>query len=62
METMDSGLRICRQIREDSRKVKIFMPSSVGDEHAGSSDYIEVGFNGSISKPVSPEKLIDFLK
>jgi CheY-like chemotaxis protein len=62
MESMDSGLKICRKIREDSIEVKIFMLSSVGDEYAGTSDYNEVGFNGSISKPVSPEKLLEFIK
>lgn len=62
MESMDSGLKVCRHIREDSSEVKIYMLSSVGDEYAGTSDFNEVGFNGSISKPVSPEKLLEFIK
>jgi CheY-like chemotaxis protein len=58
MEHMDSGFRVCRDIRESDRDVKIFMLSSVGSDNAGTTDVHEVGFNGSMEKPVSPEYLL----
>ena len=62
MENMDSGFTLCRRIRESDRKVVIYMLSSVGDERAGTLDMHEVGFNGSISKPLSPERLLEIVE
>jgi len=61
MENMDSGLTLCRNIREKDRKVAIYMLSSAGDEYAGTLDMHEVGFNSSISKPLSPERLLEIV-
>lgn len=62
MENMDSGFKLCRNIREKDRKVIIYMLSSVGDERAGIMDMHEVGFNDSISKPLSPERLLEIVE
>ena len=62
MERMDSGFRICKDIRESDQKVKIYMLSSVGSDNAGTTDVHEVGFNGSMEKPVSPEYLLKMVE
>lgn len=62
MEKMDSGIILCRAIREKSRKVMIYLLSAVGDETAGTIDIHEAGFNGAMSKPVSPEELLDMVQ
>lgn len=62
MERMDSGFRICKDIRESDQKVKIYMLSSVGSDNAGTTDVHEVGFNGSMEKPVSPEYLLQMVE
>ena len=61
MEYMDSGFRVCKGIRESDRSVKIYMLSSVGSDNAGTTDVHEVGFNGSMEKPVSPEYLLQMV-
>jgi len=58
MERMDSGFRVCKNIRESDQNVKIYMLSSVGSDNAGTHDVHEVGFNGSLEKPISPEYLV----
>ncbi len=62
MENMDSGFRVCKGIRESDRDVKIYMLSSVGSDNAGTTDVHEVGFNGSMEKPVSPEYLLKMVE
>lgn len=62
MENMDSGFTLCRNIREKDQKVIIYMLSSVADENAGTMDMHEIGFNGSISKPLSPERLLEIVE
>jgi len=62
MENMDSGFTLCRNIREKDQKVIIYMLSSAADENAGTLDMHEVGFNGSISKPLSPERLLEIVE
>ncbi len=62
MEHMDSGFRVCRDIRESDQQVKIYMLSSVGSDNAGTTDVHEVGFNGAMEKPVSPEYLLKMVE
>jgi CheY-like chemotaxis protein len=62
MENMDSGFRVCKGIRESDRDVKIYMLSSAGSDNAGTGDFHEVGFNGSMEKPVSPEYLLKMVE
>lgn len=61
MENMDSGFTLCRNIRDKDRKVIIYMLSSAADEKAGNFDMHEIGFNSSISKPLSPERLLEIV-
>ena len=58
MEKYDTGVTVCRKIRETDKDVKIFLISAVGDEAANTLDTHEIGFNGAMSKPVSPEELL----
>jgi two-component system response regulator VicR len=59
MEKFDTGVTVCRKIRETDRDVKIFLVSAVGDETANTLDTHEIGFNGVLSKPVSPDELLE---
>ncbi len=61
LENMDSGFRICKHIRESDQKVKIYMISSVGSDNAGTHDVHEVGFNGSIEKPITDAHLLNIV-
>jgi CheY-like chemotaxis protein len=61
MERMDSGFRVCKDIRERDQEVKIYMLSSVGSDNAGTHDIHEVGFNGSLEKPISPDYLLNII-
>ncbi|HOK02658.1 MAG TPA: response regulator [Spirochaetota bacterium] len=62
MEKMDSGIRLCREIRSKDKNVKIYLLSAVGDETAGTLDIHEIGFNGAMSKPVNAEELTELVK
>lgn len=62
MEKQDSGITVCKKIRETNSEIKIFLLSAVGDEAAGTINMQEIGFNGAMSKPVSPEELINLVE
>ena len=61
MEKFDTGVTVCRKIRETDKDVKIYLVSAVGDEAANTMDTHEIGFNGVVSKPVSPEELLSIV-
>jgi two-component system response regulator VicR len=61
MEKFDTGITVCRKIRETDRDVKIYLVSAVGEETANTIDTHETGFNGALSKPVSPEELLELV-
>lgn len=58
MEKVDTGVTVCKKIRETDKTVKIYLISAVGDETAGTLDTHAIGFNGAMSKPVSPDELL----
>ena len=62
MEKFDTGVTVCRKIRETDKDVKIYLISAVGDEAANTLDTHEIGFNGAMSKPVSPEELLGLVE
>lgn len=62
MESMESGINLCKKIREKSKDVRIYLLSAVGDEVAGTIDIHKTGFNGAMSKPVSPEELLNMVE
>jgi len=62
MEQVDTGITVCKQIRNISDKVKIYMLSAVGDEAASTINVAEAGFNGAISKPISPDELLRLME
>lgn len=61
MEKFDSGVTVCRKIRETDKKVKIYLISAVGDEAADIPEASEIGFNGVISKPITAKKLLELV-
>jgi len=61
MEKFDSGVTVCKKIRETDKEVKIFLISAVGDEAADIPEASEIGFNGVISKPVTAKKLLELV-
>ncbi|MCX8122931.1 MAG: response regulator [Spirochaetes bacterium] len=61
MEQVDTGISVCKKMRAENSNVKIFMLSAVGDEAATTIDVMKVGFNGAISKPVSPDELLHLI-
>jgi len=61
MEKFDTGVTVCRKIRESDKDVKIYLISAVGDEAANTLDTHEIGFNGAMSKPVSPEEILELI-
>jgi len=62
MEKQDSGITVCKKIRETEKDMKIYLLSAVGEETAGVMDIQDIGFNGTMSKPVSPNELLDLVK
>ena len=61
MEKFDTGVTVCRKIRETDKDIQIYLVSAVGDEAANTLDTHEIGFNGALSKPVSPEELLSLV-
>lgn len=62
MEKFDSGVTVCKKIRETDKNVKIYLVSAAGE---GSSDIPEasgMGFNGTMTKPITPEKLLKLIE
>jgi DNA-binding response OmpR family regulator len=62
MEKFDSGVTTCKKIRETDKNVKIYLVSAVGDETSDLSDLNSMGFNGKMTKPIIPEKLLKMIE
>ena len=62
MDRADTGLTLCKEIRKTDQHAKIYLLSAVGDETARTIDIHEAGFNGAMSKPVTPDELINLVK
>ena len=58
MEKFDSGVTVCKKIRETDKDVKIYLISAVGDKTSDLTEIHEMGFNGSMSKPLTPDELM----
>lgn len=61
MEKFDTGVTVCKKIRETDSKVKIYLISSIGDENSDIPDTLSLGFNGKMTKPIIPEKLLKLI-
>ncbi|HOP29629.1 MAG TPA: response regulator [Spirochaetota bacterium] len=61
MENFNSGVTVCKKIRETDKKVKIFLISAVSDETSGQPAAQELGFSGTMTKPINPEKLLKLI-
>jgi DNA-binding response OmpR family regulator len=62
MEKFDTGVTVCRKIRETDKNVKIYLISAIGDEAADIAEIREMGFNGAISKPITPYELLGLVE
>jgi DNA-binding response OmpR family regulator len=62
MEHIDEGVHIAKEIRNISKKVPLFLLSSIGDATAGNIDLSNIGYTGVFQKPVDPDKMIDTIK
>ena len=58
MEKFDTGVTVCKKIRETDKIVKIYLISAVGDEAVDLPETQEMGFNGAMSKPITPDELL----
>lgn len=61
MEKVDSGIQVCKKIREKDKKVKIYLVSNVGDPSIESIDIQDIGFNGALQKPLEPKELLNLV-
>jgi CheY-like chemotaxis protein len=58
MERIDTGVGVASKIRMKDKGVPIYLMSSVGEVTAANIDIHDLGFNGLLQKPVSPDDLI----
>lgn len=58
MEKFDTGVTVCKKIRETDKDVKIYLISAVGHEAVDIPEIHEMGFNGAMSKPITPDELL----
>ena len=62
MENIDEGLKVVHQIRQDNKRVPIFLISSIAKESESKYELDELGFNGVFQKPLPLDKLISAVK
>ena len=62
MEEVDAGTNFVRELKLLGCKVPIYMLSSVGDSLNLSMSYSDLGLQGVLQKPVSPENLLKLLR
>jgi len=62
MEEIDSGRNFVKEVRNDNKGIPIFLFSSVGDQLSQTTNYMELGFNGVLQKPVDPKALLATIK
>lgn len=58
MEKFDSGVAVCKKIRETDKNVRIYLVSSIGYDTADIKESLEMGFNGLMPKPITSEELV----
>ena len=61
MEKFDTGVTVCKKIRETDTNVKIYLVSAVSDEASDIPDVNGMGFNGKMTKPITPERLLKLI-
>jgi CheY-like chemotaxis protein len=61
MEKVDSGIQVCKTIRETDTTVKIYLVSNVGDPSIENIDIQGIGFNGALQKPLKPIELLNLV-
>ena len=62
MEKVDAGIKAAKVIREENKKVPIYLLSSIGEATSSNVSISEIGFNGVFQKPVDPDTLISQIK
>ena len=58
METVDAGVVFAGELKKLSSSVPTFLLSSMGDNLGNNVDYTDLGFSGTLQKPVNPEQLL----
>lgn len=58
MEKFDSGVTVCKKIREHDKNVKIYLISAAGERKSDITEIHEMGFNGALLKPVTPAEIL----
>lgn len=62
MEKVDSALNFMKQINSNGIVPPVFLLSSVGNDFYQSIDAAELGFAGTLQKPVEPDNLVRLIK
>lgn len=62
MEEIDSGRNFVKEVRNENKGIPIYLFSSVGDQLSQTTNYMELGFNGVLQKPVDPKALLATIK
>ena len=62
MERIDSGSKVAAMIRKEDKNIPLYLLSSIGDATATTTELSNLGFTGSLQKPVYPKSLITEIK
>ncbi len=62
MESIDSGIRLARDIREKNGRVPLYLLSDIGRISSENIDLKKLGCNGAFQKPFDPDELIRVIK
>lgn len=62
MERVDAGSKVAEAIRLENKDVPLYLLSSIGNATATNTEINNIGFSGSLQKPVDPKVLISEVK
>lgn len=62
MERIDAGTRVADEIKLNHPSIPIYLLSSIGNATAANVSIEQLGFDGVLQKPVSPELLVSTIK
>ncbi len=58
MESIDQGVKVAREIREQDTSIPMYLLSSVAEDMSKNISIHELGFNGILQKPISSDELL----
>jgi two-component system nitrogen regulation response regulator NtrX len=62
MERIDAGTKVADEIKLNHPSIPIYLLSSIGNATAANVNIEQLGFDGVLQKPVSPEHLTSVIK